>query len=180
MLYSLDGKTPKTHGDDYYVAPTAAVIGDVTLKKDASVWFGSTLRGDNDSIVIGEGSSVQDGCVLHTDPGFPLTLGDHVSIGHMVMLHGCTIGDGTLVGIGSVILNGATIGRNCLIGAKSMITEGKTIPDNSVVIGSPGRVVRQTTERDLEVIARAAPHYVARYREYKGKLRTRRRLAAGS
>jgi len=170
MIYTLGEKSLKTDGDDFYVAPTAAVIGDVTLMKDASIWFGSTLRGDNDPIVIGEGSSVQDGCVLHTDPGFPLTLGASVSIGHMVMLHGCTIGDGTLVGIGAIILNGAVIGRNCLIGAGALITEGKTIADNSVVLGAPARVVRQVTERDREVIARAAPHYVARYKKYKEQL----------
>jgi len=170
MIYSLDNKSITTNGDDFYVADTAAVIGDVTLKKDASVWFGTTVRGDNDTIVIGQRTNVQDGCVLHADPGFPITLGDDVSIGHMVMLHGCTIGDGTLVGIGSIILNGATIGKNCLIGANSMITEGKTIPDNSVVLGSPGKIVRQMTEKDLEMIAYAPPHYVARYKMYKQKL----------
>lgn len=167
MIYDLDGKTVKTDGDNYYVADNAAVIGDVTLKKDASVWFGCTIRGDNDPIVIGEGSSVQDGCVLHADPGYPLTLGDNVSIGHMAMLHGCTVGEGTLVGIGSIILNGAVIGKNCLIGANSMVTEGKVIPDNSVVMGSPGRIIRQTTEKDLAMIARPAPHYVARAKNYK-------------
>lgn len=170
MIYSLGDRKIKTDGDNFYVAPTATVIGDVILKKDASVWFGTTIRADNDTITIGEGSSVQDGCMLHTDTGFPMVLGDNVSIGHMVMLHGCSIGDGTLIGIGSIILNGATIGKNCLIGANSMITEGKNIPDNSVVLGSPGKIVRQTTERDLAMIATAGPHYVARYKEYKQHL----------
>ncbi len=167
MIFSLDGKTVQTEADDFYVAPTAAVIGDVVLKKDASVWFGTTIRGDNDQIVIGEGCNVQDGSMLHTDKGFPMVLGTNVSIGHMVMLHGCTIGDGTLVGIGSIILNGAKIGKNCLIGANSMITEGKVIPDNSVVLGSPGKIVREATERDLKIIASPAPHYIARYKAYK-------------
>ena len=171
MIYSLDGKNIKTDGDDYYIAPTATIIGDVTLMKDASVWFGATLRGDNDPIVIGQGTNVQDGSMIHTDPGFGATLGNNVSIGHMVMLHGCTIGDGTLIGIGSVILNGAVIGKNCLIGANSMITEGKNIPDNSVVMGSPGKIIRQTSEADLKMIANPGPHYVARYKMYKQQLK---------
>lgn len=171
MIYSLGAKRVKTENDDFYVAENAAVIGDVTLKKGASVWFGTTIRGDNDPIIIGEGTNVQDGCVLHADPGFPLTLGDHVSIGHMVMLHGCTIGDGTLVGIGSIILNGAVIGKNCLIGANSMITEGKEIPDNSVVMGSPGKIIRQTTEKDLAIIASPAPNYANRFLYYKEHLK---------
>ncbi len=170
MIYTLGTKTVKTDGDNYYIAEGATVIGDVTMATDASVWFGCTVRGDNDPIIIGRGTNVQDGCVLHADPGFPLTLGNDVSIGHMVMLHGCTIGDGTLVGIGSIILNGATIGKNCLIGANSMITEGKVIADNSVVMGSPGRVIRQATEKDLEMIARPAAHYVARFKQYKADL----------
>ena len=169
MIYSLDGKTIKTDGD-YYIAPTATVIGDVTLMRNATIWFGTTLRGDNDQIIIGEGSNVQDCSMIHTDPGFGVTVGDNVSIGHMVMLHGCTIGDGTLVGIGSIILNGAVIGKNCLIGANSMITEGKQIPDNSVVMGSPGKIIRQTTEKDLALISRPAPHYVARAEMYKAQL----------
>lgn len=171
MIYSLGDKVVKTDDDNYYVADNAAVIGDVTLKTGSSVWFGSTVRGDNDPIVIGEGTNVQDGCVLHADPGFPLTLGNHVSIGHMVMLHGCTIGDGTLVGIGSIILNGAVIGKNCLIGANSMITEGKVIPDNSVVMGSPGKIIRQATEKDLKIIASPAPHYAKRFKQYKEQLK---------
>jgi carbonic anhydrase/acetyltransferase-like protein (isoleucine patch superfamily) len=170
MIYSLDGKSIKTNGD-YYVAPTATVIGDVTLMKNATIWFGTTLRGDSDQIVIGEGTNVQDGSMIHVDPGFGAILGNNVSIGHMVMLHGCTIGDGTLVGIGSIILNGAVIGKNCLIGANSMITEGKKIPDNSVVMGSPGKIIRQTTEADLTLISRPAPHYIARGKMYKAQLK---------
>ncbi len=170
MFYSLDSKSVKTNGD-YYVAPTATLIGDVILMKNASIWFGTTLRGDNDQIIIGEGSNVQDGSMVHSDPGFGVTLGNNVSIGHMVMLHGCTIGDGTLVGIGSIILNGAVIGKHCLIGAHSMITEGKKIPDNSVVMGSPGKIIRHTTETDLALISRPAPHYIARGRQYKSQLK---------
>ena len=169
MIYSLDGKSVKTHGD-YYVAPTATVIGDVTLMKNATIWFGTTLRGDNDKIIIGQGTNVQDGSMVHSDPGFGVTLGNNVSIGHMVMLHGCTIDDGTLVGIGSIILNGAMIGKNCLIGANSMITEGKKIPENSVVMGSPGKIIRQTTKEDLALISRPAPHYIARGKMYKAQL----------
>jgi carbonic anhydrase/acetyltransferase-like protein (isoleucine patch superfamily) len=170
MIYSLDGKRVKTDGD-YYVAPTATVIGDVILMKNATIWFGTTLRGDNDQIIIGKGTNVQDGSMIHSDPGFGVTLGNSVSIGHMVMLHGCTIGDGTLVGIGSIILNGAVIGKNCLIGANSMITEGKVIPDNSVVMGSPGKIIRHTTETDLALIRSPVPHYIARGKIYKTQLK---------
>lgn len=139
-VYNLGNVTPELPNDDeYWIAPTAAVMGRVILKKNASVWWGATLRGDNDPIVIGEGSNVQDGSVLHTDHGSPLTLGANVTVGHLVMLHGCDIGDGSLVGIGSIVLNGAKIGKNCLIGANCLITEGKEIPDNSLVMGRPGR-----------------------------------------
>jgi len=170
MKYALGESRVVTDGDDYYIAPNAAVLGDVILKRDASVWFGTTLRADNEPITIGEGSNVQDNCVLHTDPGFPLVLGREVSIGHMVMLHGCTIGDGTLVGIGSIILNGAKIGKNCLIGANSLITEGKEIPDGSVVMGSPGKIIREANERDLAILAGPAASYKARYKIYKTDL----------
>ena len=127
MKYSLEGVRVETEGDDYWIAPTAVLIGNIKLQRNASVWWNAVLRGDNELITIGENSNVQDGCVLHTDPGFPLTIGKDVTVGHLVMLHGCTIGDGSLVGIGSVILNGARIGRNCLIGAKAFIGEGKEI-----------------------------------------------------
>jgi carbonic anhydrase/acetyltransferase-like protein (isoleucine patch superfamily) len=170
MKYSLGDHSVTTDGDQYYIAPNAAVIGDVRLERDASIWFGATLRGDNEPIIIGQGSNVQDGSVVHTDPGFPVHLGQNVSIGHMVMLHGCTIGDGTLIGIGSIVLNGAKIGKNCLIGANTLITEGKEIPDGSVVMGSPGKIVREMTERDLSMIAGPAKSYQDRYRVYRDGL----------
>ena len=170
MKYALGEQCVTTDGDNYFIAPNAAVIGNVTLERDASVWFGATLRGDNEPILIGQGSNVQDGSVLHTDPGFPITFGRNVSIGHMVMVHGCSIGDGTLVGIGSIILNGAKIGKNCLIGAHTLITEGKEIPDGSVVMGSPGKIVRDATERDLTIIAGPARRYQERYRLYRDGL----------
>ena len=136
-VYNLGNVTPELPNDDeYWIAPNAAVMGRVILKKNASIWWGATLRGDNDPIVIGENSNVQDGSVLHTDTGSPLTIGANVTVGHLVMLHGCTIGDNSLVGIGSIILNGAKIGKNCLIGANCLITEGKEIPDNSLVMGA--------------------------------------------
>ena len=147
MFYDLKDKKPKNSGENW-VAPNATIIGDVTLEKNSSIWFNATLRGDIENIHIGEGSNVQDGSVLHTDPGYPLKIGKNVTVGHMVMLHGCTIGDNSLIGIGAVILNNAKIGRNCIIGAKALITENKEIPDNSLVIGSPGKVVREVTDED--------------------------------
>ncbi len=170
MKYNLGSARVTTDGEHYFIAPNAAVIGYVILKRNASVWFNATLRGDNEPIIIGEGSNVQDGSVLHTDPGFPITLGENVSIGHMVMLHGCFIGDDTLVGIGSIILNGAKIGKNCLIGANTLITEGKEIPDGSVVMGSPGKIIRSATERDLAMIGGAAKSYQDRYKLYRDDL----------
>jgi carbonic anhydrase/acetyltransferase-like protein (isoleucine patch superfamily) len=170
MHYSLDGVRIETAGEDYWIAPTAAVIGRVRLERNASVWWGAVLRGDNELITIGENSNVQDCSVMHTDPGFPLTIGAGVTIGHMVMLHGCTIGDGSLIGIGSVILNGTRIGRNCLIGAKTLLGEGKDIPDNSVVMGAPGRVVRQVTPEMAARVADGVEKYVANWRRYKAGL----------
>lgn len=152
---------------DYWIAPNAVVIGSVVLEANASIWFGCVVRGDDDTITIGENSQIQDGCVLHVDPGFPLTIGSNVSVGHMVMLHGCTIGDGTLIGIKSVILNGAKVGKNCLIGANSLIAEGKEIPDGSLVVGSPGRVVRQLSEAEIREINSFADHYVQQYKRYR-------------
>lgn len=142
-VYELDGIAPIIAEGEAWVAPDAVVVGKVRLDRGASVWFGSVLRGDNELIHIGDGSNVQDHCVLHTDPGYPLTIGRACSVGHSVVLHGCTIGDFTLIGIGAVILNGAKIGRNCIIGANALIAENKEIPDNSLVIGSPGRVTKQ-------------------------------------
>lgn len=170
-VYNLGNVTPELPNDDeYWIAPTAAVMGRVILKKNASVWWGATVRGDNEPIVIGEGSNVQDGSVLHTDIGAPLTLGVNVTVGHLVMLHGCTIGDNSLVGIGSIVLNGARIGKNCLIGANCLITEGKEIPDNSLVMGAPGKVVREVTEQQAMVMAAGAQHYVENWKRYRREL----------
>jgi len=171
MNYALGDKALKTKSDDYWIAPSATVIGDVMLGNNVSIWWGSVLRGDNDPMVIGDNCNIQDGCVLHTDPGFPLTLGNNVSVGHMVMLHGCTIGDGSLIGINSVILNGAKIGKNCLIGAKALITEGKEIPDNSLVMGAPGRVVREVSPEQIAHLQHIAANYVARWQRYKKELK---------
>ncbi|HEY5071545.1 MAG TPA: gamma carbonic anhydrase family protein [Caulobacteraceae bacterium] len=170
-VYSLDGNQvdlPENH--EYWIAPNAVVLGKVIMKKNASIWFGAVLRGDNDPITVGENSNVQDNCVLHTDYGEPLTIGANVTIGHMVMLHGCTVGDGSLIGIGSVVLGGARIGRNCLIGARSLITEGKQIPDRSVVMGSPGRVVRTLSEAEGAALGAGAMHYVGNWRRFKAGL----------
>lgn len=171
MKYSLDGVRLETEGEDYWIAPTAAVIGRVVLKRNASIWWNAVLRGDREPITIGENTNVQDGSVLHADPGYPLTLGANVTVGHMAMLHGCTIGDGSLVGIGSVILNGARIGRNCLIGAKALIAEGKEIPDRSVVLGAPGKIVREVTAEQCAEFAKAASHYVDNWRRYAAGLK---------
>jgi carbonic anhydrase/acetyltransferase-like protein (isoleucine patch superfamily) len=170
-VYSLGDAMPELPSDDeYWIAPNAAVIGRVILRRNASVWWGATLRGDNDPIIIGENSNVQDGSVLHTDTGSPLTLGANVTVGHMVMLHGCTIGDNTLVGIGSIILNGARIGKNCLIGANCLITEGKEIPDNSLVMGAPGKVVRELSDAQAQSVALGARHYVENWKRYRASL----------
>lgn len=170
MRYALDGTGPQTDGEDWWVAPSAAVIGNVKLERNASIWWNAVIRGDNELITIGENSNVQDGCVLHTDPGFPLTIGKNVTVGHLVMLHGCIIGDGSLIGIGSVILNNTKIGRSCLIAAKTMLGEGKEIPDNSLVMGAPGKVVRQITREQAAGMAAGAQHYVDNWRRYKNGL----------
>lgn len=170
MHYSLDGVQIETDGDAFWIAPTAAAIGKVKLERNASVWWGAVLRGDNELITVGENSNVQDGSVLHTDPGYPLTIGPNVTIGHMVMLHGCTIGEGSLIGIGAVILNGTRIGRNCLIGAKTLIGEGKEIPDNSMVMGIPGKVVKQVTPEMAARTADGVRKYVANWQRYKAGL----------
>jgi carbonic anhydrase/acetyltransferase-like protein (isoleucine patch superfamily) len=171
-VYCLGNVTPELPNDDeYWIAPNAAVMGRVILKKNASIWWGCTLRGDNEPIVIGENSNVQDGSVLHTDMGFPLTIGANVTVGHMVMLHGCEIGDGSLIGIGAVVLNGARIGRNCLIGSKTLIPEGKVIPDNSLVMGVPGKVVREVSEAQLETLKAGAAGYVANWKRFARDLK---------
>jgi carbonic anhydrase/acetyltransferase-like protein (isoleucine patch superfamily) len=165
MKYSLGERKVVCKGD-YWIAPTATVIGSVILENNASIWWNCVLRGDSDTITIGENAQVQDGSVLHADPGFPLTLGNNVSVGHMAMLHGCTIGEGSLVGIKAVILNGAKIGRNCLIGAGAFIGEGKEIPDGSMVLGMPGKVVRQLTPEQIKGINRISDHYVQNFKRY--------------
>ena len=165
MFYDLENKKPKNSGENW-VAPNATIIGDVTLEKNSSVWFNAVIRGDNENIHVGEGSNVQDGSVLHTDPGCPLRIGKGVTIGHIVMLHGCTIGDNSLIGIGAVILNNAKIGKNCIIGAKALITENKEIPDNSLVVGAPGRVVRKLTDDEIGKITENAKHYQDNWKRY--------------
>ena len=167
MIYQLDDRKPLFKGE-YFVAQNAAVIGSVVFENNASAWWGVTIRGDNDVITLGENVNVQDGSVLHTDSGVPLVLGRNVSVGHLVMLHGCTIGENSLIGIGAIILNRAVIGKNCLIGAGSLIPEGKVIPDGSLVLGSPGKVVRQLTPEQVALNTWIAQHYVeqsARYRK---------------
>jgi carbonic anhydrase/acetyltransferase-like protein (isoleucine patch superfamily) len=172
--YDLGQSCPSLPNEgEYWIAPNAVVLGNVTLKKNASIWFGAVLRGDNDPITIGENSNVQDGSVLHTDLGAPLNIGRDVTIGHMVMLHGCTIGDNTLIGIGSIVLNHARIGKNCLIGANTLVTEGKEIPDNSMVMGSPGKVVRTLDDGAVQMIRLSAAHYAENWRRYARELTPR-------
>jgi carbonic anhydrase/acetyltransferase-like protein (isoleucine patch superfamily) len=164
-IYELDGVRPETEGE-HWIAESASVMGRVILKKNASIWFNVVARGDNDPITIGENSNVQDGSVIHTDTGHPTTIGKDCTIGHMVMLHGCTIGENTLIGIGSIILNGAKIGKNCLIGADTLITENKEIPDGSMVMGAPGKVVRELTPEQIQMITGSAHHYVSNWKRY--------------
>jgi len=167
VLYQLEDRRVLAEDEEYWVADSAMVMGSVLLRKGASVWFNAVLRGDTELITVGENSNVQDGAVLHTDPGCPLVIGSNVTIGHKVMLHGCEIGDNSLIGINAVVLNRARIGRNCIIGANALITEGKEIPDNSMVMGSPGKIVRQLSEREVAGLAVSAAHYrenAARFR----------------
>ncbi|OYW59346.1 MAG: gamma carbonic anhydrase family protein [Rhizobiales bacterium 17-65-6] len=166
-LFSLDGHAPELPGpDQYWVAPTAMVIGKVVLKPEASIWFGSVLRGDNEEIVIGEGTNIQENCVLHTDPGFPMTLGTNVTVGHMAILHGCTVGDNSLIGMGATVLNGAKIGRNCLVGSNALVTEGKEFPDNSLIVGAPAKVIRVLDEASAERIRQTALRYQANWKRF--------------
>ena len=166
-LYALDGHAPELPEEGaYWIAPDATVIGKVKLERMASVWFGAVLRGDNELITVGENSNVQDGSVLHTDLGLELTIGRNCTIGHKAILHGCTIGDNTLIGMGAVILNRARIGRNCLIGANALITEGKDIPDNSLVMGQPGKIVGQIDDAAAARLAKSAEGYVRNWQRY--------------
>lgn len=168
-IYELDGISPQL-AQGAWVAQSAEVIGKVELHKDANVWPKVVIRGDNDLIQIGEGSNVQDASVLHTDPGFPLTIGKNVTVGHQVMLHGCSIGDGSLIGIGAVILNGAKIGKHCLVGAGALVTEGKEFPDGSMIIGSPAKAVKALTPEQIQGIGEIAGRYVKNAQRYSKTL----------
>ena len=171
-LYALGDHLPTLPASgDAYIAPGAQVIGQVTLGELSSVWFNAVLRGDNEPIVVGKGSNIQDGCVCHVDPGYPLTIGRNVTVGHKAILHGCSIGDCSLVGMGAVVLNGAKIGKGCLIGANALITEGKEIPDHSMVVGQPGKVIRTLDAAAIEGLLRAAEIYQCRSAEYRAGLR---------
>jgi len=170
-LYALGDVAPEVVAGRYWVAPTASVIGRVRLAADVSVWWGAVLRGDMDLIDIGEGTNIQDGAILHTDAGIPLLLGAHVTVGHRVMLHGCTVGEGSLIGIGATVLNGARIGRNCLIGAHALVTERTEVPDGSLVLGAPAKVVRPVSEGQLQVLRGSGPHYVHNAERYRAQLR---------
>src|ERR1700694_1757297 len=166
-IYELDGQAPEFPGEGhYYVADTAVLLGRVRLKREARVWFGAVLRGDNEWIELGERSQVQDNATLHTDPGFPLTIGDNCVIGHNVVLHGCMVGSNSLIGMGAILLNGAKIGSNCLVGAGALITEGKEFPDHALIVGAPARVIRTLGEAEAQKIARAADGYVKRWQRY--------------
>lgn len=170
--YSLGDATPTLPAQgDYWIAPNATVIGNCVLHKNASVWFNAVLRGDNDPITIGENTNIQDGAILHTDLGVPLTIGANVTVGHLAMLHGCTIGDNSLIGIGAVVLNRAVIGKNCIIGAKALIPEGKVIPDNSLVMGAPGKVVREVLPDQVQFLIGSALHYVENWKRFAAGLK---------
>lgn len=168
-LFKLGDKTPQV-GEQAWVAPNATVIGDVRLGKNSSIWWNATLRGDNDPIHIGDNTNIQDGSVLHTDEGVPMHIGKDVTVGHLVMLHGCTVGDGSLIGIGSVILNRAVIGKGCIVGANTLIPEGKVFPDKVLIVGSPGKVVRELSDEDVAKLKKSADHYVANAARYRDTL----------
>lgn len=170
MLYRLDERVPELRGERHFIAGSASVIGSVILEDNVSVWFNAVLRGDNEPIHIGANSNIQDGAVLHTDPGAPLTVAANATVGHQATLHGCTIGAGSLIGIKAVVLNHSVIGRNCLIGANALVTEGQVIPDNSLVLGSPGKVVRVLTEQEIAALHDNAAHYVKLMSRYSGGL----------
>lgn len=171
MIYSLGDRKVEFHGADWFIADNAVVIGSVILKQNAGIWFNAVIRGDNDVVTIGENSNIQDGSILHTDPGIPLTIGRDVTVGHLAMLHGCIVGDNSLIGIKSLIMNRAVIGKNCLIGANSLIPEGKVIPDGSLVMGSPGKIVRTLSEREIEGLRQSAARYVENFKRFQRQLR---------
>ena len=170
MIYKLGEHEVEITGEDFYVAESASVIGKVRLANDTSVWFGAVLRGDNESITVGENTNIQECAVIHTDPGFPCILGSSVTIGHQAMLHGCQVGDNSLIGINAVVLNGAKIGRNCLIGANALVTENQEIPDGSLVIGSPAKPIKQLTTAQIQKLKESAEHYVTRFKRFKRDL----------
>ena len=167
MIIDLGDKKLKTSDDNFWIAPNASVIGEVNLERDVSIWFNAILRADNEPITIGEGSNVQDGAIIHTDPGYACSIGKKVTVGHMAMLHGCSIGDGSLIGIGSVVLNGAKIGKNCIIGSKALVTEGMEVPDGSMVLGIPGKIKKTLTDEEQSVVPLGAEHYINNYKKYK-------------
>jgi carbonic anhydrase/acetyltransferase-like protein (isoleucine patch superfamily) len=169
-IYQLDDHAPQVH-PEAYVVDSATVIGRVVLAARVGVWFHAVIRGDNEAIIIGEGSNVQDGAILHVDPGFPLAIGRGVTVGHQAMVHGCTIGDGSLIGIQAVVMNGAVLGRQCLVGAGAVVTEGKTFPDRSLILGSPAKAVRTLSDEHLEMLRHAAENYSSRIARYRGTLK---------
>lgn len=171
-LYALGNAEPQLpENGDFWVAPGAHVIGKVRLGAGVGIWFGAVLRGDNELIVIGAGTNIQEGVTIHTDMGFPATIGANCTIGHQAIIHGCTIGDNSLVGMGATILNGARIGRNCLVGANALVTEGKEFPDNSLIVGAPAKAIRALDDRAAETLAKSAEHYVANWRRFARDLR---------
>ena len=170
MKYSLGDKSVTLLGEGHFIAPNAAVIGDVVLHENTSVWFCCVLRGDADRIEVGAGSNIQDGTVMHADPGFPMTVGENVTVGHNAMLHGCTIGDGSLVGINAVVLNGARVGKGCLIGANALVTEGMEIPDGSLVLGSPAKIEAQLSEEQRLALMHNADHYIGNGQRFRAEL----------
>ncbi|CAA0113850.1 Protein YrdA [BD1-7 clade bacterium] len=174
-VFEIDGKAPSFDGEGHFIAPTATLIGDVRVKSNASIWFNTVIRAENDVVTIGENTNIQDLSMLHVDPGFPLHIGDNVTVGHKVMLHGCSIGEGTLIGMNAVVLNGARIGKGCLIGANALITEGMEIPDGSMVLGSPGKIVKTLDEETRALLLAGAGNYVKNADLFN---RTLRRVAA--
>ena len=171
-LYSLGERVPETPAPDrYWIAPDANVIGAVTIGEDVGIWFGTTLRGDNERITVGRGTNIQEGVMVHSDPGFPATIGEGCTIGHHAIVHGCTIGDNSLIGMGATVLNGAKIGKNCLVGANALVTEGKEFPDNSLIVGSPAKVIRTLDDAAVEGLRRSAENYVANWKRFSCDLK---------
>lgn len=169
-MYTLEERSPVLEGAGHFIADNATVIGNVHLRSESSVWFNCVIRGDNELIIVGARSNIQDGSVLHTDPGFPMTIGSGVTVGHKVMLHGCTIGDNSIIGIGSTLLNGATIGRNCIVGANSLVTENKQFPNGTLILGSPARVVRNLNDEEIANNGRSADVYVRNSQRFNEQL----------